>query len=155
MSELTQVQLHFVRNRINHRIRFGQPDEIVKLDKYRKVALFGADKTFGYIRWRSNEHGTIDWRLYVLKTISKGHLSCIPGIAPAVKMLLSAGGKVAMKRALPVIDNLEKEALNGIENIPESYWLTLSNSLLLKQTPRQLPRNHRKITRNLEQNYAL
>ena len=155
MNKLTQVQLHFVRNRINHRIRFGQPHEIIKLDKYRKVALFEPEKTFGYIRWRSNEHGTIDWRLYVLKTTSKGHLSCIPGIAPAVKMLLSVTGKAAMKCALPIIDSLEKEALNGIENIPESYWITLSNSLLLKQNPRQLPRNHRKITSKMEQNYAL
>jgi len=152
---MVQVQCHFVRDRINHRLRFGTPFEFIKLDAQRKIALFKPGSIFGYIRWKANQYGTVDWRLYVLKVARQGQLSCVPGVTPAVNVLVSVSGKEAMNRALPVIDHLENTAISGLENVPESYWLTVSNALLLRQSPRELPRNHRKISDNSEANYAL
>jgi len=40
MTGLTLIQCHFVHGQLNHRIRFGTPDKIIKLDKYRKLACF-------------------------------------------------------------------------------------------------------------------
>ena len=71
----TLVQLHFVRGIINHRLRFGQPETKTELDKYRSLASFPEGSIFGYIRWRANEYGTIEWRTYVLKAQSGGYIS--------------------------------------------------------------------------------
>ena len=138
---LTFVQLHFVKGVINHRLRFGQPDALTKLDSYRSLATFKEASVFGYIRWRANEYGTQDWRVYVLKTQIAGYLSEVPGIASAVKVLLNAQGAPAVKRCLSALDTLEKEAGGSLEAVSESYWPRFSNALLLRNTPRSLPRN--------------
>ena len=139
MSVQTHVQVHFVKGLINHRIKFGVPTYKTKLDKYRTLMSFSEGVIFGYIRWVANEYGTQDWRVYVLKTQSSGLLSKVPGISPAVKILLSSKGTVAVKRALKAIDEIEKESSVGLTEVPESYWLQLSNALLLKKPIRELP----------------
>ena len=104
----TLVQLHFVRGVINHRLRFGRTENVTKLDKYRSVAVMPIGSIFGYIRWRANEYGTIDWRVYVLKAQQSGYISEVAGVSPAVKILLSAQGKPAAQRCLKALDKLEK-----------------------------------------------
>lgn len=137
----TIVQVHFVRGLINHRIRFGTPEALVKLDKYRSVATFSLGSIFGYIRWRANEYGTQDWRVYVLKAQSNGYVSEVAGISPAVKVLVNVQGKPAVKRCLSALDELEIEAGGSLEAVPETYWPCFSNALLLRKAPRKLPRN--------------
>lgn len=139
----TLVQLHFVKGMINHRLRFGRPDTLTKLDKYRSVASFKSGSLFGYIRWRANEYGTQDWRVYVLKAQSYGYISVASGVTPAVKILLSAQGKPAAQRCLRALDDLEKEAGGNLETVPESYWLGFNNAILLRKPARKLPRNMR------------
>jgi len=136
------VQLHFVRGRINHRLRFGVPAQIKTLDKYRSIAIFKPDSIFGYIRWRANEYGTQDWRVYVAKAQEDGFLSKAHGINPAVNILVSAQGKPVVKRCLKALDDLESQANGGLETVPESYWGVFNNALLLRKTPRGLPRNY-------------
>ena len=137
----TLVQLHFVRGMINHRLRFGQPEAKTKLDKYRAFATFSTGSIFGYIRWRANEYGTIDWRVYVLKAETNGVFSQVSGVTPAVKILVSAQGKPAAKRCLSALDSLEKQAGGTLDAVPESYWPQFNNALLLRKSPRLLPRN--------------
>lgn len=137
----TVVQLHFVRGMINHRLRFGQPETQTKLDKFRSLASFSSGSIFGYIRWRANDYGTIDWRVYVLKAQNDGLSSEIIGITPAVKILVSVQGKPAVKRCFAALDRLEKEAGGTLECVPESYWPLFNNALLLRKSPRKLPRN--------------
>jgi len=144
-DDMTQtiVRLHFIKDVINHRLRFGEPFKKIRLDKSRVLATFEPNIIFGYIRWKANEYGTQDWRVYILKTQSSGALSQIAGVSPAVKVLLSAVGKTSVKRALSVIDTIEKEAKDGLISVPESYWLTLHNTLLLRKSPRDLPLSYR------------
>jgi len=136
------VQLHFVRGVINHRLRFGRPAAKAKLDKYRSLAMFPDGAIFGYIRWKANEYGTRDWRVYILKCQSKGLVSEVIGVRPAVKILMSVQGKLAVKRCLKALDILERQVGGNLEDVPESYWAGFNNALLLRKTPRELPRNH-------------
>jgi len=69
------------------------------------------------------------------------YISHVRGISPAVKILMSAEGKPAVKRCLNALDKLEKQAGGGLESIPEAYWPKFNNALLLRKSPRQLPRN--------------
>lgn len=134
----TLAQIHFVRGRINHRLRFGKTASVAKLDKYRSVATFSLGTIFGYIRWRANEYGTQDWRVYVLKAQTTGYISEVAGITPAVKILVSVQGKLAVKRCLNALDTLEIEAGGSLEAVPDSYWPRFSNALLLRKAPRSL-----------------
>ncbi|WP_416877551.1 DUF2840 domain-containing protein [Litorimonas sp.] len=138
MSGVTLIHCHFVRDKLNHRIRFGSPKTTLTLDKYRKLACFDAGATLGYIRWRANEYGTQDWRFFVLKTQSKGLLTRVPGITPAVKVLASFNGTQAVKRALASLDDVEKSVSGPIEMLPESYWIAFQNGLSTRRTVRGL-----------------
>ena len=103
--------------------------------------MFQQGAVFGYIRWRANEFGTQDWRVYVLKAQTDGYISEVIGVSPAVKILLAAQGKPAAQRCLSALDGLEIEAGGNLTNVPESYWPLFNNTVLLRKTPRQLPRN--------------
>ncbi len=141
MPALTQIQCHYVKDKINNRIRFGMPKQVVKLDKHRQLAIFLPGQIFGYIRWRANEYGTQDWRIFIVKSQSCGQLTIVPGIMPAVQLLTYAAGFLRVKRALKAIDMLEKQCKCGLEDIPESYWRQFENTLLLKSPLRHLPQN--------------
>ena len=138
MSGITLIQCHFVRDKLNHRVRFGQPEKVISLDKYRKLACFKSRATLGYIRWRANEYGTQDWRFFVLKTQSTGILTRVPGVTPAVKVLASFNGTQVVKRALVALDDVEKSVSGPIETLPESYWIAFQNGLSTRRTVRGL-----------------
>ena len=141
MTMLTHVQIHFVRDIINHRLLFGEPSEFIKLDKFRRLAVFEAGRIFGYIRWRANEYGTQDWRLFIAKTGSVNLLTDVPGVAPAVQLLVSASGSKEVKRSLKLLDKLKDDTAGNLETVPESYWLQFQNCLTLRLPMRALPRN--------------
>ena len=129
MTGLTLIQCHFVRGQLNHRIRFGTPDRLIKLDKYRKLACFEEGRILGYIRWRANEYGTQDWRFYILKTQGAGILTRVAGVSPAVKLLAFFNGPRLVKRALKAFDRVEAETAGDLNSLSESYWMTFQNDL--------------------------
>jgi len=143
MTQYTLVQIHFVRGLINHRLRFGSPDSLTKIDKFRSIAAFSEGSIFGYIRWGANQYGTQDWRVYVVKVSNQGFNTVVQGITPAVKIMVFAQGKLAVKRCLSALDELEIQIGGALENVPESYWAGFNNALLLRRTPRKLPRHIR------------
>lgn len=144
MSGVTQVQIHYVRDILNHRLRFGTPEEKLKLDKYRTIALFKPAMTFGYIRWRGNKYGTQDWRVYVLQTCVQGQMTKVPGIEPAAKVLLAIHGIERVKRCLKIIDSLEKSSKGGLKSVPTSYWLRVQTSILNRTPLRAMPQHYLK-----------
>jgi len=141
VSDITLIQCHFVRGRLNHRIRFGTPDKTLKLDKYRKLACFESGKSLGYIRWRANEFGTQDWRFFILQTRNDGLLTRVPGVTPAVKLLASFHGTDRVRRALLAFDEVEKEYGRQLDVLSESYWLGFQNHLNARKNLLGKPRN--------------
>lgn len=134
MSDVTLIQCHFVRGLINHRLRFGQPESTVRLDKYRQIACFEADQIFGYIRWRANEYGTQEWRFFILKSCRRGFLTRVPGVSPAAQILAAFNGAQSVKRALKAFDEVEGQAQTRPEALTESFWLTFQNDLFGRQS---------------------
>lgn len=143
-DKYTCVYLHYVQNRMNHRLRFGIPQKVVTIDKRRKIACFTAGQILGYSRWSGNKYGTQDWRFCVVRTGQSGPLNLMEGIKPAAQSLLCVTGKAAVKRSLSAIDSIEKQLASGLESVPASYWLGVSNALMTKQALPNLPRYLRK-----------
>lgn len=134
MTSFTVIQCHFVRGVLNHRLRFGQCEKTITLDKYRKLACFKPNKTLGYIRWRANEYGTQDWRFFILKTQTTGLLTRVPGVSPAVKVLAAFNGAQAVKRSLSAFDDVEKFSSDPVETLPEAYWIAFQNDISARET---------------------
>src|SRR5258708_7994999 len=56
MSELTHVELVWVKNRIENRIRFGRIAEQHIIDRQRRVVSFMAGRTFPFLPWTANQY---------------------------------------------------------------------------------------------------
>lgn len=145
--QLTAVYIRYRKNRINHRLRFGTPRVKTRLGWHESLVSFAPDQVFGYIRWSANEHGTQDWRLFVCKAGgdspniigssggNTGHhyrLTRIPGVLPGAHVLLKTQGATRVKRALKLIDTLEKDT-GDLISVTESYWRHLHNRLEVNQ----------------------
>ena len=139
MTLPTHVQCHFVRGLINHRLRFGTPVESIRLDKYRKIAVFSPGQCFGYIRWIANEYGTQDWRLYIVVAGLTGLATQVPGVSPAVRLCVFINGSKAMRQALSALDRIENQHCGGLDNLPISYWMTFKSRLNPKNNSSLLP----------------
>lgn len=136
MSDLTLICQHFVPDICNHRLRFGVPQLVTKLDNYRSVAAFGPDTIFGYIRWQRNQYGTTLWRLVIAKTLQDGRIQKYAGILPGAHILVNVSGVNAVKQALTRFDYWETQAGGDLSTIPETRWQHFQNGIIIRSAPR-------------------
>src|SRR3569832_2448647 len=57
-TPLTRVSLAFVEHRINVYLRFGHPLRELRLNRWRRCAVFIPAAVFCRVRWESNDYGT-------------------------------------------------------------------------------------------------
>ena len=128
-TPLTRVSLAFVEQRIDIYLRFGEPARIIRLDRWRRVAVFLPDAMFCRIRWHANDYGTIRWQLMVMQACtSLDAAQCIPGVLPGARLLLHAEGEPAVRAVLARLDAIEAQGIAPTATSP-AYWRTLGNRL--------------------------
>ncbi|ULU23296.1 DUF2840 domain-containing protein [Dyella terrae] len=126
---LTRVSLAYVEQRIDLYLRFGEPARTVRLDRWRRVAVFLPGAMLCRIRWQANDYGTIRWQLMVMQTCTPlDAAQRIPGVLPGAQLLLHAEGEPAVRAALPQIDAIEALGIAPAAVSP-AYWRTLANRL--------------------------
>ena len=72
MSDLTHVELLWLEKRIENWIRFGRPAEEQILDRRRRILSFAPGSIFAFVRWTSNDFGTIISRIDIIKAVAPG-----------------------------------------------------------------------------------
>lgn len=104
-APLTRVSLAFVEQRIDLYLRFGEPARTIRLDRWRRVAVFLPGAMFCRIRWHANDYGTIRWQLMVLQACTpQDEAQRIPGVLPGARLLLHAEGEPAVRAVLAQLD---------------------------------------------------
>ena len=66
-APLTRVSLAYIEQRIDIYLRFGEPARTIRLDRWRRVAMFLPGAVFCRIRWHANDYGTVRWQLMVMQ----------------------------------------------------------------------------------------
>ena len=126
---LTRVSLAFVKRQINLYLRFGHPVRELRLDRWRRCAMFPPAAVFCRMRWESNDYSTTRWQLMVLQTCTPlDAVQRIAGIQPGARLLLCAEGEQQVQSVLPQIDAIEALGINPVAVSP-AYWCTLGNRL--------------------------
>src|SRR4029453_211834 len=83
MTDLTQVELLWLEKRIENRIRFGRVAEERILDRRRRVLSFAPGTIFSFVRWMSNDFGTVVSRIDILRAVATGQrCSTVPYVRP-------------------------------------------------------------------------
>lgn len=128
-TPLTRVSLAFVERRINLYLRFGHPVRELRLDRWRRSAIFTPAAVFCRVRWESNDYGTTRWQLMILQACSPlDDIQRIAGIRPGARLLLRAEGEQQVQSVLPHIDAIETLGIDPVAVSP-AYWHTLGNRL--------------------------
>ncbi len=128
-APLTRVSLAYVEQRIDLYLRFGEPARIVRLDRWRRVAVFLPGAMFCRIRWHANDYGTVRWQLMGMQACTPlDAAQRIPGVLPGARLLLHAEGEPTVRAVLAQLDAIEALGIAPNAASP-AYWRTLGNRL--------------------------
>jgi len=137
MSDLTQVELTWLKKRIENWIRFGRIAQEAVLDRHRRVVSFTPGSLFAFVRWAGNDYGTTISRIDILHAVTPGEpCSTVPYVRPGGQILLRLAGWPTVERVLQTIDAVEALGINPADAAPE-YWRHVHNRLSVNEKPRR------------------
>ena len=98
---LTRVSLAYLEHRFKLYLRFGEPARTLRLDDWRRCAVFLPGAMLCRIRWQANDYGTIRWQLMVMQAATPlDATQRIPGVQPGACLLLHAEGDANVRAVL-------------------------------------------------------
>ena len=140
VNDVTTVELLWLEKRIENRIRFGHPISEKIMDRHRRVLSFPPGSIFAFVRWTSNDFGTMLSRIDILRAAAPGRrYSTVPWINPGGESLLRLAGWPKVERVLQLIDAVEALGIDPAEAAPD-YWHHVHNRLSVNETPRTYTR---------------
>jgi hypothetical protein len=137
---LTFVELTWHKQRIENRIRFGQPVRQQILDRHRRIVSFAPGSIFCFVRWAANDYGTIISRADVVRAVSASErYQTLPFVRPGGEILLRMDGWPKVERLLQMIDVVEALGIDPADAAPD-YWQHVHNRLSVNEMPRAYTR---------------
>ncbi|WP_224727864.1 DUF2840 domain-containing protein [Escherichia coli] len=128
-APLTRVALAYIEARFKLYLRFGEPARTLRLDDWRRCAVFLPGAMLCRIRWQANDYGTIRWQLMVMQAATPlDAVQRIPGVQPGACLLVHAEGDANVRAVLERIDGIEALGIAAIDVSP-AYWRMLANRL--------------------------
>jgi hypothetical protein len=141
VGDLTTVEILWLEKRIENRVRFGRPVSEKIIDRNRRVLSFAPGSIFAFVRWTSNDFGTMLSRIDILRAAIPGQrYSTVPWITPGGESLLRLSGWPKVERVLQMIDTVEGLDIDPADAAPE-YWHHVHNRLSVNETPRPYTRS--------------
>jgi len=141
MSELTHVELTWLKQRIENWIRFGRIAEEHVIDQERRIVSFAPDSIFAFVRWASNDYGTIVSRIDILRAVGLGErYTSVPFVRPGGESLLRLSGWPKVEKVLQPIDTVEALEIDPADAAPE-HWRHIHNRLSVGEQPRPYTRS--------------
>jgi hypothetical protein len=140
VPELTHVDLLWIRQRVENRIRFGRIDQWHVIDHRWRVVSFSAGSVFAFLRWTGNTHGTVQSRIDILRAVAPGEpYITVPDVYPGGDSLLRISGWPKVEKVLQAIETVEALGINPADAAPE-YWQYAHNRLSVGYKPQPYTR---------------
>src|SRR5689334_15759048 len=141
VNDVTTVELLWLEKRIENRIRFGHPVSEKIMETHRRVLSFAPGSIFAFVRWTSNDFGTVLSRIDILRAAAPGQrYSTVPWIKPGGESLLRLSGWPKVERVLQLIDAVEALGIDPADAAPD-YWHHVHNRLSVNEAPRPYTRS--------------
>ena len=141
MSDLTHVELLWLEKRIENWIRFGHAAQEQSLDRRRRILSFAPGNTFAFVRWMSNDYGTVVSRIDIVTAVAPGQrCATVPYVQPGGDILLRLSGWPKVERVLQLVDAVEALGVDPADVAPD-YWHHVHNRLSVNEIPRKYTRS--------------
>jgi hypothetical protein len=112
------------------------------LDRHRRVVSFAPGSVFALVRWASNDFGTVNSRIDIVRAVGPGEaFSTLPFVRPGGDILLRISSWPKVERVLQVIDAMEAVGIDPIDAAPD-HWQHVHNRLTASEEPRPYTRTH-------------
>ena len=139
---LTHVELTWVEKKIENWIRFGTHTHERILDRRRRVLSFRPGAVFAFVRWASNDFGTIISRIDIVRAVARGEAyQTLPFVRPGGDILLKVESWPKVERVLQAIDAIER-AGSDPEAVSPDHWRHVHNRLTAGDEPRAYTLEH-------------
>ena len=133
---ITTVELTWIEQLTERWIRFGTPIRDQVLDRRRRLLSFSANSVFAFVRWASNDYGTLLSRLDIVRAVGPGEAySTLPCVMPGGELLLHLGGWPRVRAGLALIEAVEDLGLDPCA-VSHDYWRHAHNRLIAGHRPR-------------------
>lgn len=133
---LTHVELTWHEGRFEHWLRFGRPVTEQRVDRFRSIASFTPGSVFAFVRWASNDYGTVVSRIDIARTVGPGDAhQTLPFVRPGAELLLSINGWPKVEQVLRAIDAINALGLDPADAAPD-HWRHIHNRLTTGHQPR-------------------
>ncbi|MBB4020193.1 hypothetical protein GGR16_005259 [Chelatococcus caeni] len=129
-----------MEKKIEYWIRFGQPTYETILDRRCRVLSFRPNTIFAFVRWASNDFGTIISRIDIVRAVEPGEAyQTLPFVRPGGDILLKIESWPKADRVLQLVDAIEALTLDPADAAPD-YWRHVHNRLTAGHEPRSYTR---------------
>ncbi|KIU53657.1 MULTISPECIES: DUF2840 domain-containing protein [Hyphomicrobiales] len=133
---LTHVELTWVEKKIENWIRFGTHTHERILDRRRRVLSFRPGAVFAFVRWASNDFGTIISRIDIVRAVSPDEsYQTLPFVRPGGDILLKVEGWPKVEQVLQAIDAIERLGVDP-ETVSPDHWRHVHNRMSAGHEPR-------------------
>ena len=137
---LTRVQLTWYEKKIEHWIRFGHSVEEKVINRRWRIVSFRAGNIFAFVRWASNDYGTVVSRIDIVRAVAAGEAhQTLPFVRPGGEILLRINGWPKVERVLQAIDAVEAIGVDPCDAAPE-HWRHVHARLNVDDEPRAYSR---------------
>lgn len=132
----TQVELTHIEKRLENWIRFGREARERVIDRSRRVFFYRPGSVFAFVRWASNDFGTITSRIDIVRAVVPGEpFQTLSFVRPGGDILLRIEGWPKVERVLQHIDSIEVIGIDATEVSPD-HWRHVHNRLTVGHEPR-------------------
>src|SRR5271168_1093849 len=140
-SDLTTVEILWLEKRIENRVRFGRAVSESILDRNRRILSFAPGQIFAFVRWTSNDFGTVISRIDIIRTVARGQrCATVPYVRPGGEILLRLSGWPKVERVLQIADAIEALDIDPADAAPD-YWQHVHNRMSVNEVPRSYTRS--------------
>jgi hypothetical protein len=132
----THVKLYWVEGSCEHWLRFGSPVADTIIDRRQRKLTFHKGQIFAFVRWASNDYGTVQSRLDIVRCVGAGEpFTTAANVDPGGDILLSISGWPKVERVFKLIDSIEASGIDPCEVAPD-HWRHVHARLAVAETPR-------------------
>ena len=140
MTSLTEVELIHLEGKLERWVRFGRVRQERILDRRRRVLAFAPASAFAFVRWASNDYGTVVSRIDVLRAVGVDEpFSTVPFVTPGAEILLRISGWPKVAQVLAAIDQVEALDMLAEDACPD-HWRHIHNRITAGEGPRAYTR---------------
>jgi hypothetical protein len=138
----TYVDLIWIEKRLQRWIRFGRVVSEQIIDQQRGIVAFAPGDVFAFVRWASNDFGTVVSRVDILRAVRPGEpCSTLGFVRPGGESLLPICGWAKVERVLQAIDDIEALSIDPADIAPD-HWRHIHNRLTAGTVPHAYTREH-------------